>query len=100
MLSFVVLSHLVSILASGLALTMRRYSPPVLSISSDIPCFPAYHQQVEPVAFGYTGQDALRHPRPCVLRAGLHELPGVLAVGECRTLQGLYLRFGKFHRAV
>ena len=80
------------------ALTMRRYSPPVLYVSSDVPGFPADHQQVETVALLDTGQDALRYPKLCVLRAGLHELPGVLATGECRTLQGLYMLLCKFHR--
>ena len=80
-----------NVLASGLALTMRRYSPSVLSVSSDIPGFPAYHQQIETVALGYTGQDALCYPRLSVLRARLHELPRIGAVGECRGLQQLYL---------
>ena len=62
-----------------------------MTLSSDVSRFPANHQQIETVALGYTGQDALRYPWLCVLRARLHELPGVLIAGECRCLQQLYL---------
>ena len=41
-------------------------------MSPEFSCFPPDHQEVEPVALLYTGQNALHYPRLCVLRAGLH----------------------------
>ena len=64
---------------------------------SNISCFPAYHQEIQTVALLQAGQDALSHPRLSGLRARLHELPGVLAVGENRGHELLFLFLTYYH---
>ena len=60
----------------------------------DIPCLPAYHQEIQAISLLDARQYAFSNPWPCILWAGQYELPGIGAIGEGRALQLLYIGRG------